>query len=109
MDLCWSTPRIKTQLGVSLGSYSHTDDAPIFGTGQGSCVSPLIWLMNCSQYFNIYDSHCYGSKYKYINMDGSKSLALGMTGFVNDNNCNVNCPPGEEDTLISKAAHDAQL
>jgi hypothetical protein len=50
--------RIKTQLGLSTGSYSHSNDCPVFGTGQGSCASPPFWLLNCSLYFDIYESKC---------------------------------------------------
>jgi hypothetical protein len=35
---------IRTELGVSPTSYSHTDLLPIYGTGQGSGNSPMIWL-----------------------------------------------------------------
>jgi zinc-binding in reverse transcriptase/Endonuclease/Exonuclease/phosphatase family len=99
--------RIKTQLGISVGSYSHCVDHPVFGTGQGSCASPPFWLLNCSIYFYIYESKCYGAK--YIDLDGSRELRLGMTGFVDDNKCNVNSSPQDESTLCSRAEHDAQL
>jgi hypothetical protein len=33
---------IKTQLGISDASYSHSDEFPVFGTGQGSSSSPSI-------------------------------------------------------------------
>ena len=99
--------RIKTQLGISSGFYIHSLEHPVFGTGQGSCASPTIWMLNCSKYFDIYDSHCYGSK--YINMAGTEELKLGMTGFVDDSGNNVNCQPEEIHTLSAKATHDAQL
>jgi hypothetical protein len=99
--------RIKTQLGISTGSYSHSADHPVFGTGQGSCASPPFWLLNCSIYFNIYESKCYGAR--YINLDGSREIRLGMTGFVDDNKWNVNSSPEDESTLCSRAEHDAQL
>ena len=35
---------IRTELGVSPTGYSHTDFWPIYGTGQGSGNSPMIWL-----------------------------------------------------------------
>jgi hypothetical protein len=75
---------IKTQLGISNASYSHTDANPVFGTGQGSSSSPSIWTLSCSTGFDIYDSHCYGAQYR--SPDGTKVLKLGMTGFVDDNN-----------------------
>jgi retron-type reverse transcriptase len=36
---------IRTALGDSVESYSHSDETPIHGTGQGSCSSPALWLM----------------------------------------------------------------
>jgi exonuclease III len=99
--------RIKTQLGISTDSYTHSDGSPVFGTGQGSTASPPFWLLNCSAYFTIYESKCYGAR--YVNMDGSKTVKLGMTGFVDDNTCNVNSRPEDEATLCLHATHDAQL
>jgi hypothetical protein len=99
--------RIKTQLGISTGSYSHSDEWPVFGTGQGSTASPPYWLLNCSAYFYIYESKCYGARYS--NMDGTKETKVGMSGFVDDNNCNINCKPDQEDELCARAEHDAQL
>ena len=32
--------RIKTKLGTSSGSYSHSHESPVYGTGQGSTASP---------------------------------------------------------------------
>jgi hypothetical protein len=96
--------RIKTQLGIS---NSHTDEWPVFGTGQGSCASPPCWLPNCSAYFYIYESKCYGAKNS--NMDATQETKVGMLGFVDDNNCNINCQPDQEDELCSRAEHDAQL
>jgi hypothetical protein len=98
---------IKTQLGISSGSYSHTDEWPVFGTGQGSCASPPFWLLNCSAYFHIYESKCYGAKYS--NMDEIQEMNVGMTGFVDDNNCNINYQPDHEDELCMQAKHNAQL
>jgi hypothetical protein len=35
---------IKTARGISSGTYTNTIWDPIFGTGQGSCASPALWL-----------------------------------------------------------------
>jgi hypothetical protein len=37
--------RIKTKIGISKCYYQHTEDAPIYGTGQGSAGSPCFWLL----------------------------------------------------------------
>jgi hypothetical protein len=75
--------RIKTQLGISKkGSYSHSNDSPVFGTGQGSKSSTHIWNFNSSVLFDTYDRSAYGAT--YYSISGSK-LRIGMTGFVDDN------------------------
>jgi hypothetical protein len=100
--------RIKTQLGISNASYSHTDANPVFGTGQGSSSSPSIWTLCCSKGFDIYDSHCYGAQYR--SPDGTKLLKLGMTGFVDDNNAQTTGTRYKsEQALALRCTHDAQL
>jgi exonuclease III len=102
-----ATYRIKTCLGISTASYCHSCDSPVYGTGQGSCSSPLIWCLNCSVYFRIFDDHCYGAFFQ--DPTGDIVLQMGMAGYVDDNGIVVNCHPAQRRTLISKAAHDAQL
>ncbi len=100
--------RIKTQLGISDASYSHSDELPIFGTGQGSSSSPSIWTLLCSTGFDIFDEHCYGAT--YTSPDLTKVLKLGMTGFVDDNNAQTTGRPDEsESDLALRCTHDAQL
>jgi hypothetical protein len=98
---------IKTQLGISNGSYSHSDVHPVYGTGQGSCASPPFWLLNCSKYFDLYDILCCGAK--YIDMAAERLLKMGLDGYVDDNGCNVNSLPFDKESLVERARHDAQL
>jgi hypothetical protein len=86
--------RIKTQLGISVGSYSHSEEWLVFGTGQGSCASSPFWLLNCSAYFYIYESKCYGATYS--SMDGTQEIKVGMTGFVDDNCCRLRIVVGQQ-------------
>jgi hypothetical protein len=37
--------RLRTALGNSTKYYSHSEETPVRGTGQGSCASPSIWLL----------------------------------------------------------------
>jgi hypothetical protein len=42
---------IRTELGLPDSSYSHTSDMPMYGTGQGSSNSPMIWcFLSCILY-----------------------------------------------------------
>jgi hypothetical protein len=42
-------------------------------------------------------------------MDGTLKTKVGMTSFVDNNNCNVNCWPKQETSLRARAEHNAQL
>jgi hypothetical protein len=102
---------IKTQMGVSDGFYQHVEDDKVFGTGQGSKSSPPIWNFNSSVFIGTYNQEAHGATYYSASID--PPLTIGMTGFVDDNNCNCN-----EDAishkltsspLIDRMNHDAQL
>ena len=99
--------RIKTQLGVSQSSYCHCCHSPVYGTGQGSCSSPPIWCLNCSLYFSVFESQCFGAK--FTDLTGELTLSLGMTGYVDDTNSLTNCHPSRRKSLIARATHDVQL
>ena len=47
--------RIRTELGVSPTGYTHNEENPIYGTGQGSGNSPMIWCFLSSVLFDCYD------------------------------------------------------
>jgi hypothetical protein len=102
--------RIKTQLGIFKGSYSHSDNSPVFGTGQGSKSSTHIWNFNSSVLFDTYNRSAYGAT--YYSISGSK-LQIGMTGFVDDNNCNSRedaiTHEDHSDGIISLMHFDAQV
>jgi hypothetical protein len=75
-------------MGLSTTSYTHSDDFPIYGTGQGSGNSPMIWCFISSILF-----HCYESKAapaQYCNPDGTNKQKWFMIGFVDDTNGQAN-------------------
>ena len=55
--------RIRTELGLSDTSYSHSEQEPIFGTGQGSANSPMIWCFISSLLFDCYERMAYSADY----------------------------------------------
>jgi exonuclease III len=92
---------IRTELGVSPESYSHSELMPIFGTGQGSGNSPMLWLFLCCILFAIYAS--LAKPAKYCNPDGTNEIILAIVGFVDDCNGQVNC------FMLTQNDHTLQL
>ena len=101
---------VRTDLGVSESHYSHTPEHPIYGTGQGSSNSPMIWCFISSLLFDCYEKIAFAAK--YCNPDRTNDIELTMIGFVDDTNGQVNSFFDIESQatlrdLMSKAAHNA--
>jgi hypothetical protein len=80
--------KLKTLLGVSDEFYQNCTAYPIYGTGQGSANSPVIWLIVSSTLFTCHEQYAYGAT--FTTLDKSLSVALSMVGFVNDSTGQVN-------------------
>jgi exonuclease III len=101
---------IRTDSSLSTTSYQHEADMPIYGTGQGSGNSPMIWCFSSSLLFDCYEEAAYQAT--YCNPDGSNPINLYMIGFVDDSNGQVNSFLREEShdelqRLIRQAEHNA--
>jgi hypothetical protein len=101
---------IRTATGLLSTSYKHNADSPIYGTGQGSANSPMIWCFLSSVLYQCYDTKAFEAKYS--NPDRSNQVSMSMLGFVDDSNGQVNM--FEEDDSIkvfslthSRATHNA--
>ena len=79
---------VRTDLGMSSTSFSHSPDSPIYGTGQGSGNSPMIWGFISSVLLDAYES--LAEPAVYCNPDRTNEIKLAMIGFVDDNNGQVN-------------------
>jgi hypothetical protein len=55
--------RICMDLGMAETGYKHSDKRPIYGTGQGSGNSPMIWCFLSSILLNCYDKLSYSATY----------------------------------------------
>lgn len=97
--------RIRTELGLAPTGYSHSDDMPIYGTGQGSANSPAIWCFLSSCLFDSYDEIAQPAT--YVSPDNSTSVSIGMVGFVDDCNGQTNTflSDGSEATLSDVLQH----
>jgi hypothetical protein len=102
---------LRTTMGISTTFYSHTKEYPIFGTGQGSGNSPVVWLLLSATLFDIHTSMAYGAEIQ--DPSGTHSVRVSISGFVDDTNACVNEWHPEHDgklqDVMSKAMHDAQL
>jgi hypothetical protein len=103
--------KLKTALGVSEAEYSHEDAFPIYGTGQGSTNSPIIWIIISSTLFDIHMKHANGAS--FCSPDGSVEIAFSIVGFVDDSNCQTNDftadPQPSPAALAKLAEEDAKL
>jgi hypothetical protein len=79
---------LKTQVGISEPSYSHSDFKPLYGTGQGSANSPMSWCLISTILFNAYASKAKGATSK--SSDGTQVIQIFMIGFVDDTSGSTN-------------------
>jgi hypothetical protein len=73
---------VVTVLRISERSYQHLPDQPIYGTGQGSCALPAVWLIICSLLFACHQKASHGAE--YFTPDNKLQIKLSMAGFVDD-------------------------
>jgi len=80
--------RLCTSNGLSESHYSHHPHHPIYGTGQGSGNSPVIWLLISATLFDTYEQNTTGATFE--TPDRSLSTTIHITGFVDDTNTSLN-------------------
>jgi hypothetical protein len=102
---------LKTALGVSDTFITHSTAWPLYGTGQGSGNSPMIWCFISSTLFDCHQSQAYGAMFQ--TPDRTVTVSFSMVGFVDDstgtvNSFNATTQPSPEE-LLNKMTHDAQL
>ena len=101
--------KLKTSLGLSDQYYKHTSVSPIYGSGQGSRNSPVIWVFISSILFDCHNQTAFGAQFTSI--DRKHSTSLSIIGFVNDSTgyCNATSPETKISELFRTMQHDAQL
>ena len=76
--------KVKTDQGISDTSYSHTDEHPNYGIGQGSGNASMRWLFLGCVLLDCYEK--LANPARSSNPDRSNQFAISMIGFVDDNN-----------------------
>jgi Reverse transcriptase (RNA-dependent DNA polymerase) len=74
--------KLRTALGDSTETYTHTETTPIHGTGQGSCSSPALWLFTSSLLMDTLEQIAKGME--IYDVDGSIKIRELIEGFVDD-------------------------
>jgi hypothetical protein len=75
--------RLSTAIGESKETYQHSINTPIYGTGQGSCASPSIWLFISSFLMMILEKEAHGMVIYDILKDKTE-IVTWIEGFVDD-------------------------
>ena len=97
-------------MGVSNTEFKHSRVFPIYGTGQRSANSPVIWCLISKRLFEGHDAHSHGATFK--SPDGQYKVQVNMIGFVDDTYSAVNMFDEKKDRIeeiLKKAQFDAQL
>jgi hypothetical protein len=100
--------RLRTGIGDSKTTYTNTDEEPIYGTGQGSCASPAIWLLISSFIMDLLQENANGMT--MCDILKHKITKKWIEGFVDDNSNFTNNNYYDENliNLLKKAQHDGQ-
>jgi endonuclease/exonuclease/phosphatase family metal-dependent hydrolase len=80
--LMFAAFHIKTNHGVSYDWYSHSDDHPLHGPGQGSRIGPALWVLVSCLMFATMESLCHGAE--FCNPSQTESHQRTGDGFVDD-------------------------
>jgi hypothetical protein len=98
---------IRTAAGDSKEFYCHTENDPIYGTGQGSCASPAIWLFISSFIMDCLQEQGNGMCMYNISKT-TQSVMSWIEGFVDDTSIFTNLEYYHNDikTLKKKLTED---
>jgi Reverse transcriptase (RNA-dependent DNA polymerase) len=98
---------IRTANGDSNEYYIHNEDNPIYGTGQGSCSSPAIWLFISSFIMDCLQKEANGMNMRDM-VNISNDVMSWIEGFVDDTSIFTNIDYYNSDlkTLKTKLSED---
>lgn len=101
---------LKTALQQSTTYWSHSPTTPVYGTGQGSGISPGVCCSTYSDLFDVHSKLCSGSTYN--NPISTLQTTIHNIGFVDDTTTSI-CDHSHSDpmslaTLITTIKHDLQ-
>ena len=102
---------LRTQHSVTEEFYKHCKAFPIYGTGQGSGSSPVLWIIISSILIDAHQANSHGAQYS--SPDHKTYITFSIVGFVDDSSSQVNdFSTNLQDNiahLISNMQQDLQL
>ena len=101
---------LQTGFGISIENYKNSSATPIYGTGQGSAASPIIWVVILNTLITCHEK--IGNGAKYFEPNGDIAVKINVVGFVDDCSGQVtfdNCDTEILEILKNKMQIDAQL
>jgi hypothetical protein len=75
---------LKTKSGVSTTFYTHSEETPVHGNGQGAGDSPSQWCQQSAMLFDLYSDSQPGNRMS--TRSGKFSITLPMAAFADDTN-----------------------
>ena len=75
-------------MGITDKDFRHSKFFPIYGTGQGSANSPVLWCLISNRLFEAHDTHSHGATFS--SPSSPHEIRLNMIGFVDDTYSGVN-------------------
>jgi hypothetical protein len=105
--------KVRTELGVADNGYRHSEEHPIYGTGQGSTFSCDTLGFLSSTLLDCYNEKA--SPASYSNPTGTVKVTIGIAGFVDKSNGQTNkfeedgSPATVSKRLLTQAQDNAQI
>jgi hypothetical protein len=94
---------LKTKYGISDTFYSHSDQTPIYGNGQGAGDSPSQWNQESAVLKSLFHQEARGSD---IVHPVTKTLtSIAMRAFADDTTIHGNSPHNKSSTELAQDVH----
>ena len=106
-EMCYD---LQAGWGMSIKHYNHTVVNPIYGTGQGSVASPIIWVVMLNMLMQCQNNKGHGAQ--YFKPNGTLATKINVLGFVDDGLGQVRDNKSTEESmlkLLKRMTEDVKL